>query len=132
MFVHQPRRVLFRRSRIAQQTGRALEKGSHLGIVAPSGSAMHAHEAFTGQTFDEWKGDGWATALPPEARDRVIEIWRSAVAERAPIDAEYRVRHVTGEYRWTSVRAVPLRNDDGRVRGWVGMNCDITKRKQAE
>ena len=88
--------------------------------------------AFTGQTFDEWKGHGWATALHPEDRDRVVEIWRSAVAERAPVDAEYRIRHVTGEYRWTSVRVVPLRNGDGRVRGWVGMNCDITKRKQAE
>jgi PAS domain S-box-containing protein len=46
------------------------------------------------------------------------------------VDSEYRVRHVSGGYRWTSGRAVPLRNGDGR--GWVGMNCDITERKRTE
>jgi two-component system CheB/CheR fusion protein len=88
--------------------------------------------AFTGQTFDEWKGQGWATVLHPDDRDRVVDMWRRAVALGTPIDSEYRVRHVSGEYRWTSVRAVPLWDDDGRVRGWVGMNCDITERKQTE
>jgi PAS domain S-box-containing protein len=44
----------------------------------------------------------------------------------------YRVRHVSGEWRWTAVRAVPVLYSDGSVREWVGMNNDITERKQAE
>jgi two-component system CheB/CheR fusion protein len=88
--------------------------------------------AFTGQTFDAWKGHGWTAALHPEDRDGTVEMWRRAVAEGTPVDSEYRVRHVSGDYRWLSVRAVPLRNSDGRLRGWVGMNCDITERKRAE
>lgn len=88
--------------------------------------------SFTGQTFDELKGRGWASALHPEDRDHFIETWREAVADGTPVHSEYRVRHVSGEYRWTSVHAVPLSSDDGRVRGWVGMNHDITERKRTE
>jgi PAS domain S-box-containing protein len=87
--------------------------------------------AFTGQTFDQWKGWGWTNALHPEDRDRLAKLWHAAVADSTPVDSEYRIRHVSGDWRWTSVRAVPLRNGDG-VRGWVGMNRDITERKRSE
>jgi PAS domain-containing protein len=33
---------------------------------------------------------------------------------------------VSGEWRLTWVRARPLRDADGSVRGWVGMNIDLT------
>ncbi|HMB91165.1 MAG TPA: ATP-binding protein, partial [Rhodothermales bacterium] len=49
-----------------------------------------------------------------------------------PLDTELRQRHVSGAWRWTTVRAAPLRNPAGEVYGWVGMNADITARKQAE
>jgi PAS domain S-box-containing protein len=88
--------------------------------------------SFTGQTFEELKGQGWASALHAEDRDRVVAQWLKAVADGTPLDTEYRVRHVSGEYRWTSVRAVPLSSDDGHVRGWVGMNHDITAHKRTE
>ena len=88
--------------------------------------------AFTGQTFDEWNGTGWIDALHPDDRKRTAEVWRAAVATGTPVETEYRIRHVGGDWRWTSVRAVPLRNGNGAVRGWVGINLDITDRKRAE
>ncbi len=48
------------------------------------------------------------------------------------MDTEYRVRHINSDWRWMKVRAVPVLNPDGTVREWVGMNSDITERKQAE
>lgn len=88
--------------------------------------------AFTGQTFDQLKGLGWANALHPEDRDRSIAAWVKAVADGTPMHVEYRILHVSGEYRWNVVRAVPLSGNDGRTRGWVGMNHDITERKRIE
>ena len=35
-------------------------------------------------------------------------------------------------WRWTHARAVPLRDDSGKLRGWVGMNSDVTERKATE
>jgi two-component sensor histidine kinase len=45
---------------------------------------------------------------------------------------EYRLRHRSGEWRWTQARAVPLLGPDGIVRAWVAMTTDITDRKKWE
>src|SRR5206468_11369254 len=55
-----------------------------------------------------------------------------ARATKTPVSTEYRIRRKDGEWRWTVARAVPLLNDEGTVREWVGMNTDVTERKQAE
>ncbi|MGH8471047.1 MAG: ATP-binding protein, partial [Gammaproteobacteria bacterium] len=88
--------------------------------------------AFTGQTYEQSKGLGWLDAHHPDDRRRISKLWQRAVAERVPVETEYRLRHVGGEWRWTAVRAVPVLNPDGSVREWVGMNLDITGRKRAE
>jgi PAS domain S-box-containing protein len=43
-----------------------------------------------------------------------------------------RLRRFDGVYRDFSVRGVPVREEDGSVREWVGVNEDITERKEAE
>ena len=88
--------------------------------------------AFTGQTHEQRKGLGWLDILHPDDRDRVGELWQRAVTERAAVETEYRIRHISGDWRWTAVRAVPVSNPDGSVREWVGMNIDITGRQQGE
>jgi PAS domain S-box-containing protein len=88
--------------------------------------------AFTGQTYDGFKGFGWLDALHPDDRERTAALWERSVADRAPLEIEYRIRHVSGEWRWTAVRAVPVLSSNGSVREWVGMNTDITDRKRAE
>jgi two-component system CheB/CheR fusion protein len=88
--------------------------------------------AFTGQTSAERRGWGWLDAVHPEDRAGVETTWRQGVAAGLPIETECRLRHISGAWRWTAMRAVPLRDADGGVRGWVGMHTDITARKQAE
>jgi len=45
---------------------------------------------------------------------------------------EYRLRHVSGDWRWAAVRAVSLVDANGKTRGWVGMISDINEHKRAE
>jgi PAS domain S-box-containing protein len=88
--------------------------------------------AFTGQTYNQWRSLERGDAYHPEDRDRAAAQWRQALATKTPVEMEYRIRRRDGEWRWTAARAVPLVNDDGTVREWVGMNTDITERKRAE
>lgn len=88
--------------------------------------------AFTGQTKEDGAGTGWLNALHPNDQGRIARTWQTAVAAQQPYSTEYRLRHVSGEWRWMAVRAVPLHNEDGSLRAWVGMNSDITERKKAE
>ena len=86
----------------------------------------------TGQSTDELLGLGWLDAVHPEDRHFVLRHWHEAVAEGAPLNAEYRLRLASGAWRWTNVRAAPLRDADGGVARWIGMNIDVDARRQAE
>jgi PAS domain S-box-containing protein len=88
--------------------------------------------AFTGQTYEGWKGTGWLQAVHPDDRERTLLAWREAVASSSPYNIEYRLCHVSGGYRWTSARGVPLKNSEGEVTAWVGMNEDIADRKRRD
>jgi PAS domain S-box-containing protein len=88
--------------------------------------------AFTGQTIEQRRGSGWLNAYHPNDHKRIQVQWEDATARKTPLEAQYRLRRHDGQWRWTSVRAVPLLSADGSARGWVGMNTDFTERKQAE
>jgi PAS domain S-box-containing protein len=83
--------------------------------------------AFTGQNLDEWLGRGWIDAVHPEDRGYAERQWQEAVRNRTAIDTRFRLWHApTRSWRHTQVRAIPLYHEDGTVRGWMGMNIDLT------
>ncbi len=88
--------------------------------------------ALTGQQLEQWLGSGWLEAVHPEDREATKRRWRESIARCLPFEAEYRIVAPDGTLRWSSDRAAPLFGSDGKVRKWVGMNIDITKRKRAE
>ncbi|WP_160299756.1 PAS domain S-box protein [Belnapia sp. F-4-1] len=88
--------------------------------------------AFTGQTLEQWLGTGWANAVHPDDRSRATDGWVSTVAAGTTFDTEFRLRRSDGEWRLTTVRAVPVREPNGSIREWVGMNVDITDQRRAE
>ena len=88
--------------------------------------------AFTGQSYAEWVGSGWQKMVHPDDRPAVTAKWQEAVTTGTSFMSEHRMWHTSGEWRWTLSRAVPVRNNDGAIRAWVGMNTDVTERKRAE
>ncbi|MEG5058698.1 PAS domain S-box protein [Microcoleus sp. A2-C5] len=88
--------------------------------------------AFTGQTFDDYKGWGWLNMVYPDDRPHVASVWSAALANRSLYEVEFRMCRYDGEYRYMSCRGVPILNADGSIREWIGANTDITDRKKAE
>ena len=89
--------------------------------------------AFTGQTFDEWAGEGGFDVVHPDDRAGAYEVYRAAVAAGEPFENDLRLWHAaTRTWRWMHVRATPLRDGGGAVRGYVGMNADVTEQREAE
>ena len=93
---------------------------------------LPAWRAFTGQSYDEIKGWGWASALHPDDLERTQATWEHAVATCTLHETEYRMRRHDGEYRSFAVRGVPVTEADGSVREWVGACADITEHKAAQ
>ncbi|HVF95357.1 MAG TPA: CheR family methyltransferase [Sphingomonas sp.] len=88
--------------------------------------------AQTGQTIDEWLGHGWIDAIHPDDRDDASLYWREALASGRLLSREFRVRRPDRSWSWSNVLAAPLLGEDGSIRKWVGMNIDITVRREAQ
>ena len=85
---------------------------------------------YTGHSYEEIKGFGYIEDIHPNDRDRTVQIWRKAVAEKSFYETEYRLRRYDGVYRDYLVRGIPLLAEDGSVRDWVGTCIDITEVKR--
>jgi PAS domain S-box-containing protein len=89
-------------------------------------------QAFTGLSFAEVRGWGWMDAVHPEDRERTAAEWANAVKRSIYYGGEYRVRRCDGQYRHMAVHGVPVLEQDGTVREWVGTSADITETRLAE
>jgi PAS domain S-box-containing protein len=86
---------------------------------------------FSGFSLDQAKGWGWADALHPEDRARIVEAFRGAIAAGKDLEAEARMRGADGRYRWLLFRSVPQRDPSGKIVKWYGKSMDITELKRA-
>ena len=87
---------------------------------------------FTGQTYDEAKGNGWAKALHPNDVERTFMVWNNAVLKKIPYETEYRMLRHDGVYRYLLARGFPVFNKDKTILEWVGTCIDISERKISE
>jgi PAS domain S-box-containing protein len=88
--------------------------------------------AYTGLTQAESERYGWQVAVHPNDRKAVTKLWQDAVDDGRSFETEYRFRAADETYRWQLGRAVPMRDDDGVVSGWIGTSTDIHDRKLLE
>ncbi len=87
---------------------------------------------YTGTTLEEMQGWGWKAALHPNHLERVAErIERSWISGEVGEDT-FPLRGKDGRFRWFLSRALPVRDEAGRIVRWFGTNTDVTKQRQAE
>ncbi len=77
-------------------------------------------------------GWDWLSAVHPDDAHRALRGWADARRDGAPFELECRLRHDDGSFRWHSLRTSPLREDGGRIAGWLGTATDIDKQKRSE
>lgn len=87
---------------------------------------------FTGVPPHSTDGDGWNDMFHPEDQPRAWTAWRHSLATGETYEIQYRLRHRSGQYRWTLGRALPVRDRTGRIIRWMGTCTDIHDQKTAE
>ena len=101
----------------------------------PDGSAEFVNQRwvdYTGLSMEEAVGWGWQATIHPEDLGKTVETWLRLIASEEPGEEEARLRRFDGEYRWFLARAVPARDERGKVIRWYGTSTDIEDRKRAE
>ncbi|QDV38218.1 PAS domain S-box protein [Tautonia plasticadhaerens] len=84
--------------------------------------------ADNGRTGDE----SWEAVHEPGSLERIKSVWAEAWRTGQPYEIEYRLRGADGDFRWHLARALPIRDEDGRIVRWYGTNTDIDDHKRAE
>lgn len=86
----------------------------------------------SGLTVEEAKGDGWLGAIHPGDRDRIKSGWKQFVSGEIPWSIEYRLINQEGKTTWVIGTADRFSEKKGLKEGVIGVNHDITERKETE
>ncbi|WP_207482831.1 PAS domain S-box protein [Arenibaculum pallidiluteum] len=87
---------------------------------------------YTGTRFEEMRGWGWRQVHHPDHVDGVVARLQRCFAAGEPWEDTFPLRGRDGSYRWFLSRAVPIRDQSGRIVRWFGTNTDITEQRDIE
>ncbi|MFM0726909.1 PAS domain-containing protein [Paraburkholderia strydomiana] len=106
----------------------------HMWIALPNGYFEYLSPSLGDQTGlkEAMTCDLFRTAIHPEDLRANDRYWDALNAGIDPGELEFRLKRIDGEYRWFLCRVTAIRNDNGRLLRWVGMNWDIHDRKISE
>ena len=74
----------------------------------------------------------WRTSMHPEDMPEIVKRMSEALANKTSVSVEGRYRNAQGTYRTLHTDARPKLYPDGELFGMIGVNVDITERKEAE
>lgn len=84
---------------------------------------------YTGTTLEEMEGWGWQKVQHPDHVARVVEKISRCFQSGELWEDTFPLRGKNGEYRWFLSRAIPIRDESGKVIRWFGTNTDITEQR---
>ncbi|RYZ20535.1 MAG: PAS domain S-box protein [Chitinophagaceae bacterium] len=85
---------------------------------------------FTGLSVTESHAKGWRAAAHPDDVVEAIRVYNEAVAQRASVTHELRLRRHDGVYRWFQFTVSPRYAADGSFSGYSGIAIDVTERRE--
>ncbi|HEY0308711.1 MAG TPA: PAS domain-containing protein, partial [Acidobacteriaceae bacterium] len=74
----------------------------------------------------------WLEALHPEDLEPAMKTMRESLRTGKPIDIEYRVKSIDGEWKWMRSCGSPHFGPSGEILRWYGTVEDIDTRKRAD
>ncbi len=86
----------------------------------------------TGQSYYEAIGVKWTASVHRDDLTPIAEEWASAVRNSREFAKEFRFQRADGSVVWVSGRASSMKDNLGRVVGYLGTISDITDRHTAE
>jgi PAS domain S-box-containing protein len=102
-------------------------------VTDAEGGCLYANARWcemAGMTLKEALGQGWPKGVHPEDRDQVAARWTQTIQAAGSWGLEYRFQTPDGRVTWVYGLATPHKDGAGIVAKYVGINWDITERKQ--
>ena len=123
--------------RDSEQRFQVLAENSPVGIFQTDakGSTIYVNSRWcqiSGLSATEAIGTGWLNAVHNDDKQKLSNGWEKATQKNNSSQAEYRFVHKDGTIVWVIGEAIPERNANKKIIGYIGTIVDITERKLAE
>jgi len=86
---------------------------------------------FTGLDDADLLGTSWVAIIHPDDLPVLQALWADSLASGKLFEIEHRLLHHSGDYRWVLNRALPVRDEAGRIIRWMGTVTDMHDQKLA-
>ncbi|MFP7721359.1 PAS domain-containing protein [Lysobacter sp. A3-1-A15] len=102
----------------------------------PDGTLDFVNRAVTDYfcaTPDRLLSNGWKNLCHPHDLVEAGRCWSHSLLTGDPYEVEFRLlRGADRQYRWHLARALPVRDGDDAILGWVGTNTDVDAIKRSQ
>jgi PAS domain S-box-containing protein len=121
----------------SEQLYRAIGETINWGIWVcdPDGKNIYASPSFlamVGLTQEECSEFGWGSVLHPDDADATIAAWKECTRTGSFWERAHRFRGVDGKYHHVLARGIPVRDEQGVITCWAGINLDIDEMMERE
>jgi PAS domain S-box-containing protein len=85
--------------------------------------------------FGKDTGAAWDSHIPllhPDDREETRRVWSECLRTGGATEVSFRARNADGGYRWCLSRAEPVRDGNGTLLYWIGVNLEIEEQKRTE
>ncbi|MES2785787.1 MAG: PAS domain-containing protein [Pseudomonadota bacterium] len=86
----------------------------------------------TGHPVEDALKRGWSEMVHPDDRQASIDSMSRMMRSGEEVQREQRIRYADGSYGWRLLRAVAIRNENGKIVSWYGTSTDINELKLAQ
>jgi PAS domain S-box-containing protein len=87
---------------------------------------------YTGLNFEQTKAWGWKEVIHPDDLQYNLDAYSNIVASNQPGEFEIREKRFDDVYKWHLIRLAPLKDNDGKVKLWIGTATDIQDLKDLQ
>ncbi|MBY5447161.1 PAS domain S-box protein [Rhizobium leguminosarum] len=108
---------------------------AHAWHTRPDGTLEAVNREWSGYfglTEEESSGFGYTRVFHPDDLQKVMDVWTRSLSQEVPGEVETRMMRADGEARVFLIRTVPIRDENGKVIRWYGINIDVEDLKDAE
>ncbi|NSY14815.1 PAS domain S-box protein [Agrobacterium vitis] len=101
---------------------------NHVWTASPDGQLDWFNDRvyeYAGRAPGELDGEAWVSMVHVDDVAATAQAWKHALDTGETYQAEFRLRHKSGAFRWHIVRAVPIESDEGSILRWIGTNTEI-------
>ncbi|MFP5385543.1 MAG: PAS domain-containing protein [Bacteriovoracia bacterium] len=85
---------------------------------------------YTGSSNDDSMGWRWQKFHHPEYLENAVNFYKEKVQEGKTWEDIFPLKGKNGQYRWFLSRAIPIRDQSGKILKWFGTNTDVTEQKK--